>query len=187
MSLWNLLVVVCFAILYFGLALVFSQLKSLRAEIQATMPEGVGDDLGPIEPMEMMADQQQVEAQASAQTENILVESREQTEIILEELAGVEDRILRTVEGIPVHMQEGLEEISKELRYLDRGQGAQNDSGNNSVQRNVGAKPDAYREAKLLLSNGVDEERVIDETGLTVEEVSLLKRLSGAQAGREVG
>ncbi|MBF0590000.1 MAG: hypothetical protein HQL53_12840 [Magnetococcales bacterium] len=58
------------------------------------------------------------------------------------------------------------------------------DRGGRSADSSSG-KGDAYREARLLLANGVDEERVINETGLTVEEVSLLKRITFQDAPQE--
>ncbi|MEG3640141.1 hypothetical protein [Magnetococcus sp. PR-3] len=183
MSLWNLLVVVCFAILYMGMVLIFSQLKQLRGDLRAVGPALDDEDMALVETEVMMEDP--VPAPVGVDPSVVVAENREQTEIILEELAGVEDRILRTVEGLPDQVQSGMEDLQKELRYLDRGMPTQVEAS--TAAQPASAKPDAYREAKLLLSNGVDEERVIEETGLTVEEVSLLKRLSGAQANREVG
>ncbi|ABK45527.1 hypothetical protein Mmc1_3036 [Magnetococcus marinus MC-1] len=185
MSLWNLLVVVCFAVLYMGMMLIFSQLRQLRGDLRAVEP-GMDDDRISMVESEVMMDDPVPAPVMGMDPAVVMAEGREQTEIILEELAGVEDRILRTVEGLPEQIQSGLDALQKELRYLDRGMPSQHHHEPQSSNHSQGAKPDAYREAKLLLSNGVDEERVIEETGLTVEEVSLLKRLSGAQTSREI-
>ncbi|MBF0455621.1 MAG: hypothetical protein HQL72_12500 [Magnetococcales bacterium] len=157
-SFWNLLVVLCFVILYLGVALVFVQLRRLRDELHHL-------------------------STLNATEEKPADDSRTCAEIILRRLTSFETNMTTTLEAIPAHLKSDLESIQGELRFL-----AQPSSGgmsNNAMERQSssrggggsGKDSDAYREARLLLVNGVDEERVVSETGLAVEEVSLLKRM----------
>ncbi len=90
-----------------------------------------------------------------------------------------------SLDAIPAQLKKDLESIQGELRFLaqppsvnSNNPPAENQSG---IRGGSGHDSDAYREARLLLANGVDEDRVVNETGLTVEEVSLLKRMTNQQ------
>ncbi|OSM02071.1 hypothetical protein [Magnetofaba australis] len=180
MTLWNLLVIICFAVLYLGLALVFMQIKGLREELL----------------------RREDAAEAVVTQDEPMFGERgagdgADTGVILGEMAAMESRLTEAVASVPDALGQDLEAIHQELRYLERSQGSPQHApqhgsmgghmgGGMSGVVSGGAKPDAYREAKLLLANGVDEERVISETGLTVEEVSLLKRLSNQESSRDM-
>lgn len=162
-SLWNLLVVLCFVILYLTVALVFVQVRRLRDDIL---------HLAALNAAAPVADEKD--------------DSRTCAELILRRLTSFELNMTTTLEAIPSQLKSDLDSIYGELRFLAQS----NNSGNISSKQsdgqgsmrgggssNHGQESDAYREARLLLANGVDEERVVNETGLTVEEVSLLKRM----------
>ena len=159
-SFWNLLVVLCFVILYLGVALVFVQLRRLRDEMHHL-------------------------SAANAAAEKPEDESRSCAEVILRRLTSFEINMTSNLEAIPSQMKSDLESIQGELRFLSNSNSSMSHSSppaeNKSGMRGGGngsQESDAYREARLLLANGVDEERVVSETGLTVEEVSLLKRMT---------
>jgi hypothetical protein len=159
-SYWNLLVILCFVVLYLGVALVFSQLRRLR------------DDMHHLAAVNAVPKEQDEESRSCA-------------EIILRRLTSFEINMTTSLEAIPSQLKSDLESIQGELRFLAQpssiglnsspveAQGSLRSSGGGG-----GQESDAYREARLLLNNGVDEERVVSETGLTVEEVSLLKRMT---------
>ncbi len=157
-SYWNLLVVLCFVILYLGVALVFVQLRRFRDEMH------------------------QLAAQNAAAANKTEDESPSCAEVILRRLTSFELNMTTTLETIPVKLKADLDSIQGELRFLAQPQAAgvsAPPSDNHGGIRGAGNHDsDAYREARLLLANGVDEERVVNETGLTVEEVSLLKRMT---------
>ncbi|MBF0418996.1 MAG: hypothetical protein HQL78_02395 [Magnetococcales bacterium] len=163
MNYWNILIILCFFILYMGLALVFGQLRGLRDDL-ARLTREVAASRDPVE-----------EDEGEGAVDRGIVELQRR----LQQL-GVE--LLNAMDRLPKTMHDELDAIQGEIRLLGRsmtpmnmnlgmgaGRGAEVDEGN---------KTNAYREARLLLANNVDEERVIVETGLTVEEVSLLKRMA---------
>lgn len=150
MTYWNLLVVLCFVVLYLGIALVFLQLRRLRDEMKNR-----NDRSNPIDTEAAFRD---FSNQMTRQMAN------------LEAILGKQTRTLG------LELKEEIESIQGEMRFLGRSNPVSSHSGAENSEGN--SKEDAYREARLLLSNGVDEERVITETGLTVEEVSLLKRIT---------
>ncbi|MEO5377967.1 MAG: hypothetical protein H7832_09340 [Magnetococcus sp. DMHC-6] len=159
MTAWNLIIVLCFSVLYMGIALVYVQLRRLRDEMR----------LRTLEPKK-----EEVEVEEFG--------SRQCAETILRRLTSTEERLNNTLQAIEAHLQPELEAIRVDLGSLSRH--TQQSVNIHHVEAPIqasstqGNKVDAYREARLLLSNGVDEDRVVDETGLTVEEVSLLKRMS---------
>ncbi|MBF0380526.1 MAG: hypothetical protein HQL69_05875 [Magnetococcales bacterium] len=165
-SYWNLLVVLCFVILYLGVALVFVQLRRFRDEMH-----------------------QLAALNAAANKEND--ESRNCAEVILRRLTSFELNMTTTLEAIPIQLKADLETIQGELRFLAQPQTspavAQPPAESQSSMRGGGTNTDSdsYREARLLLANGVDEERVVNETGLTVEEVSLLKRMTNTSVSED--
>ncbi|MBF0368374.1 MAG: hypothetical protein HQL52_02855 [Magnetococcales bacterium] len=156
MTFWNVLVILCFVVLYLGIALVFVQVRRLR------------DDL------KLMATTQNADEDHE--------ELREYVETVTASLEMMERKIGMAVESIPAQIRPDLEALQGEMRFLSRptesGIANRSETGSSSESAN---KNDAYREARLLLANGVDEERVIKETGLTVEEVSLLKSFSSRE------
>ncbi|MBF0624851.1 MAG: hypothetical protein HQL82_08590 [Magnetococcales bacterium] len=165
MDIWNLIIVLCFFLLYLGLAMVFSQIRHLREELRMTARSAAHQPVMPAMPTEQPEEGEMV------------------VEAILRELEMVEGRLGQQLVEVPQRLESILEDLRREMQFIQRS--VQHSvpimSGGHSEGRSGGGssgKGDAYREAKLLLSNGVDEERVIEETGLTVEEVSLLKRLS---------
>ncbi|MBF0424249.1 MAG: hypothetical protein HQL66_00290 [Magnetococcales bacterium] len=162
MTLWNLIVVVCLMLLYMGIGVVFFQVRRLRDEIRASAERN-----------EPVAVEHEPEWDAQKIADGVV-------EPILQELGAMEEKIMRDMAELPKRFGEELEEIRREVQFLQRpNQVVMN--APTAESRSGGSKRDAYREAKLLLTNGVDEERVIEETGLTVEEVSLLKRLSSPE------
>ncbi|MBF0126977.1 MAG: hypothetical protein HQM02_07175 [Magnetococcales bacterium] len=153
MTIWNLLVVLCFVALYLAVSLVFLQVQKLREELKVARSE---PDVEPMDPSEYVA-------------------------VVRREIAGLEERFDSSLQAIPEQLRKELQSIQADMRFLVRpGSGGTL----SKVSENTGGQPgmsDAYREARLLLANGVDEERVVSETGLAVEEVSLLKRISRNQ------
>ncbi|NGZ06154.1 MAG: hypothetical protein G8237_07345 [Magnetococcales bacterium] len=163
MNIWNLLVVVCFIALYLAVSLVFLQVQKLREELKASRAE---PDVEP-------------------------VDTTEQVNAIRREIANLEERLETAIRAIPeqIHkdLQKDLQGIQADLRFITRPtpMGMTMAVGHaTKMSENSGgpaSMADAYREARLLLANGVDEDRVVAETGLAVEEVSLLKRLQRSQ------
>ncbi|MBF0445153.1 MAG: hypothetical protein HQL68_06155 [Magnetococcales bacterium] len=156
-SYWNLLVVLCFVILYLGVALVFVQLRRFRDEMHQLVAQN----------------------SAAYKPED---ESPKFAEVILRRLTSFELNMTTTLEAIPLQLKTDLESIQGELRFLAQPRSSNSSTSSNDNQSSLrggnSQDSDAYREARLLLANGVDEERVVNETGLTVEEVSLLKRMT---------
>ncbi|MBF0178812.1 MAG: hypothetical protein HQM03_02170 [Magnetococcales bacterium] len=151
MNIWNLMVVVCFGTLYLALTLVFLQIQKLREELKLSRAEPEVESLDPTEYMSM----------------------------IRREIAAFEERFESAISAIPEQLRKDLQGIQADLRFLSRPMAGGTMGKMSDVMVGGGGSnmSDAYREARLLLANGVDEERVINETGLAVEEVSLLKRL----------
>ncbi|MBF0134920.1 MAG: hypothetical protein H7833_07090 [Magnetococcus sp. DMHC-1] len=168
MTLWNLIVVLCLMLLYMGIGFIFLQIRRLREEIKSSAERSspVVTDAEPALDPQKVADG--------------IVEP------ILQELGAMEDKLLQEMTGLSKQFGGELDEIRREMQFMQRSSPSSNNTSSTEV-RNGAGKRDAYREAKLLLTNGVDEERVIEETGLTVEEVSLLKRLSNPdRAGQQI-
>ncbi|MBF0175611.1 MAG: hypothetical protein HQL63_02000 [Magnetococcales bacterium] len=159
MTLWNFLVILCLMLLYMGIGIIFLQIRRLREDVKAAA-ERAAPVLRESEPE---LDPQKV-------ADGIV-------EPILQELGAMEDKLVHEMSGLPKRFSEELEGIRREVQFMQQRSNPMPTNTGNEVRDGPG-KRDAYREAKLLLTNGVDEERVIEETGLTVEEVSLLKRLS---------
>ncbi len=155
MNYWNLLVVLCFVVLYLGIALVFIQLRRLRDDLE-------GLELG-------------MRESGSGNTGG----SRECAERIQQSMLSMEENLHNRSRIMFEDLREELDAIRSDLRFMGQSGGGGGIRGN-VIAESTGnsSKSDAYREARLLLANGVDEERVITETGLTVEEVSLLKRIA---------
>ena len=158
MTFWNLIVVLCFLVLYLGVVLVFAQLRRLREEIHQRNGQ-------------QQQGERDFEVLASTLTENMQ-----------RELASWGDHLVTRMEKISQQIQGDLDAVRADMRFRDR---SSSGGMSKTIQESdlTVEKEDAYREARLLLSNGVDEERVINETGLTVEEVSLLKRIAHQQQG----
>ncbi|MBF0340136.1 MAG: hypothetical protein HQL95_04130 [Magnetococcales bacterium] len=160
MNIWNLLVVLCFIALYLAVSLVFLQVQKLRDEVKNNNQRPAEPDMEPFDPAELAT-------------------------LVRREIASLEERLDTAIRAIPEQLQKDLQGIHADLRYMTRpGPGSMGNGmsmGHHASKMTDTGVPssmsDAYREARLLLSNGVDEERVVNETGLAVEEVSLLKRL----------
>lgn len=152
MNYWNLLIVVCFAVLYMGLVLVFSQLRRIRKEIR--------------EQNELI----------QAQQADPNSDQRAYAEMIRRQLAIIEVQMGIQTRMVGERLQGELQAIQREMRYLNRPAegGVSRPSLHPTDNR---SRENTYREAQLLLSNGVNEDRVIAETGLSEEEVRLLKRI----------
>ncbi len=172
MTFWNILVVICFAILYLGITLVFLQVRRL------------GDTMRYLEEKS----KRQVDEEAGGNAQEYL-------EALIRGLRVVEHKVDESLTMVPDQVLPQLEEIKQTLSELELSGSGSNQSAPvfsqqmsmpHSMERSSNSndggggngKGDAYREARLLLANGVDEERVISETGMTVEEVSLLKRIT---------
>ncbi|MEO5328510.1 MAG: hypothetical protein H7829_09710 [Magnetococcus sp. THC-1_WYH] len=168
MTVWNLLVVLCFFVIYLGIAVIFRQLRGIRDEMVrltrevASRGQDTDDDHG------------------NDRNDRAIFELRSR----LQQL-GTE--MLDAMEALPKVMRNDLDGIAGEIRMLQRSIGPMGMNMGMGMGMGMGGvrdakdeesfKANAYREARLLLANGVDEDRVIAETGLTVEEVSLLKRM----------
>ncbi|MBF0160835.1 MAG: hypothetical protein HQL88_00975 [Magnetococcales bacterium] len=152
MNYWNLLIVVCFAVLYMGLVVVFAQLRRMRHEMK--------------EHHEQLLTQQ-----TDPNTDH-----RAYAEMIRRQLAIIEVQLGIQTRMVGERLQGELQAIQREMRFLNR---PTHDGGGRAPLHPTESRSreHTYREAQLLLSNGVNEERVIAETGLTEEEVRLLKRL----------
>ncbi|MEO5345073.1 MAG: hypothetical protein H7834_01690 [Magnetococcus sp. YQC-9] len=165
MNIWNLLVVVCFLVLYVAVFMVFQQVQKLREETRSVTPSE--PDVEPFDPAECI-------------------------NAMHREIASLEARLGEAIRVIPDQLKKDLQGIQADLHFMTRP-----NPGNMGMNSGLGmgmghavkmaesgapaSMSDAYREARLLLSNGVDEDRVVSETGLAVEEVSLLKRLHRSQ------
>ncbi|MBF0187824.1 MAG: hypothetical protein HQL50_07850 [Magnetococcales bacterium] len=167
MTVWNMVMILCLAILYLGTTLVYLQIRKLRDELRSIQQATHSNDPA----------LDRASAEESA---------RGCAEAVIREVSSLEKRLTRTMEDVAGKILPELQDIQRELRYLERGG---NSSGSGGMMGSSASalggeessnrgKSDSYHEARLLLANGVDEEQVIEQTGLTVEEVSLLKRLS---------
>lgn len=211
-SLWNLLVVVCFALLYWAVAMVFLQLRRLRDELKvqhtpSRFPDMDEDEeeAAPPTPAPSPMDPRLLHALVQDGVQKAMQQAMEDfpvpggsappaegvsrealREVVRREMSALEKKMDELNATVGADLQREMDALKRELRYLERAVHALN-APPAEVNRSLGEPPaspkdEAYREARLLLANGVDEERVIEETGLSVEEVSLLKRLS--QDGR---
>ncbi|HAT51435.1 MAG: hypothetical protein HQL07_04300 [Nitrospirae bacterium] len=174
MTVWNLLVILCFFVIYLGIAVIFRQLRGIREEMVrltrevASRGQDTDDDDG------------------NDRNDRAIFELRSR----LQQL-GTE--MLEAMEALPKVMRNDLDGIVGEIRMLQRSIGPMGMNmgmgvgmgGVRDAKDEESFKANAYHEARLLLANGVDEDRVIAETGLTVEEVSLLKRM-GSKVTEEV-
>ncbi|WP_130471701.1 hypothetical protein [Candidatus Magnetaquicoccus inordinatus] len=152
MSYWNLLVVVCFGVLYMGLVVIFSQLRRMRNEMK-----------------EFQNTLQTMQADPNA-------DHRAYAEMIRRQLAIIEVQLGIQTRMVGERLQGELQAIQREMRFMSRP--GHDTPGHNPLHAAESrSRENTYREAQLLLSNGVNEERVISETGLTEEEVRLLKRI----------
>ncbi|MBF0286131.1 MAG: DUF2802 domain-containing protein, partial [Magnetococcales bacterium] len=107
--------------------------------------------------------------------------------VVRREVDGLRKHMEVMVEAVPGSIQPELEALRRELRYLERAlaQPVAPPPALPPMQRGREMLPsspppdsdDPYEKARQLLARGEDEERVIEETGLSVEEVSLLMRL----------
>ncbi|MBF0183932.1 MAG: hypothetical protein HQM06_06050 [Magnetococcales bacterium] len=152
MSYWNLLVVVCFGVLYLGLVVVFSQLRRMRNDMK-----------------EVHSTLQAMQADPNA-------DHRAYAEMIRRQLAIIEVQLGIQTRMVGERLQGELQAIQREMRFMSRP--GHDSPGHGPLHAGeMRSRENTYREAQLLLSNGVNEERVISETGLTEEEVRLLKRI----------
>lgn len=167
---WGLLLVVlCFAVLYLGVVMVFMQIRGLRDELKIqNSPSHFPDPT--------LGDRDNDRDE----------ELDERLSALQRDLMRFQENISQELETIPGQLQSDLEAIHRQLRYLDRSlsmligvQGAPA-SPSEMASRD---REDAHSEAKRLLQNGVPEERVIDQTGLSVEEVSLIRRMQQLERG----
>ncbi|MBF0623096.1 MAG: hypothetical protein HQL54_14355 [Magnetococcales bacterium] len=195
MTIWNVLLVLCFFVLYLGVSLVYFQVRKLRDEMRSQ-----GRSLAQAF-QQLHEHQQQMSTMIhlAERSAGSGVDSKQITESVLEgvvgEISALEEKCHGALEGVSGKVMPELQEIRREIRYMEQAPFMGNRSGGHghissgkghgvidsdplSMSDGGVAKNDAYESARLLLSNGVDEEQVIDQTGLTVEEVSLLKRLS---------
>ncbi|HIJ85869.1 MAG TPA: hypothetical protein HPQ00_16930, partial [Magnetococcales bacterium] len=139
MGYWNLLVVLCFFVLYLGIAVVFRQLRGLRDDMSRLGKEMAAREIPEVDDRAIKA-----------------------LHVRLQQL-GTE--LLDTMEKIPKTMQHDLEAIQGEIRMINRsmvpmmgmGMGSSARGGDNEES----FKANAYREARLLLANNVDEDRDI--------------------------
>lgn len=166
MTYWNILIILCFFILYMGLALVFGQLRGLRDELARLTRE-------------VAASKDPVEEEEEEKVDRGMMELQRRLQQLGIELLDAMDKLPKTV-------HDELDAIQGEIRLLSRSLSPMNMNvgmgGGRGAEVDDGNKTNAYREARLLLANNVDEDRVIVETGLTVEEVSLLKRMANKSA-----
>ncbi len=152
MNYWNLLIVVCFAVLYMGLVVVFTQLRRMRNEMKT-----YHDNL-------------------HAQQADPNSDHRAYAEMVRRQLAIIEVQLGIQTRMVGERLQGELQAIQREMRFLNR---PVHDGGGRASLHptETRSRESTYREAQLLLSNGVNEDRVISETGLSEEEVRLLKRI----------
>lgn len=185
MTFWNLLVVLCFAVLYAGLVLVFLQLRRLRDEIRIhhtdnTFPEPSFGGLPP-HPALREGEQDRLESvqQGLEELGQGLLEVGQGLVEVRNQLHALRSGML---ESLAAQLQPEFDAIQRQLNYLAH-QPAAGGAGLGSASAGAQDRDAAYQNARMLLANGVDEDRVVDETGLAMEEVSLLKRLMMQQQG----
>lgn len=163
MDYWNLLVVLCFAVLYLGLSVLFVRLRRMQHDMKDYHAQ-LHEQLRGQQP------DASVVAQACADLvgrQLALVEQRIELQIRVagsaslgQQLSAMEERMGHQIQVMGDRLLGDLHMIQGDMRLFSR-------------------QDDAYREARLLLSHGIDEERVAAETGRTMEEIRLLKRVSG--------
>jgi hypothetical protein len=177
MDLWNLLVILCFFVLYLGISLVFSQVRRLRDELKLQYTETKFPD--PRESALSFA-QAADKAEMDRLADQLLTGQRKIRQDLSAQLSDDLKPILSKLEYIEHRQNQIWDRIETTTAIGHVPSGGMLTKGETGTER---TKEEAYREAKLLLANGVSEERVIVETGLTVEEVSLLKRLQQKPIG----
>ncbi|MBF0124736.1 MAG: hypothetical protein HQL60_05305 [Magnetococcales bacterium] len=180
MTIWNFLVIVCFIVLYMGVALVFLQVRRLQDEWRVERDRALEQQQ---QPATVCCDARQLVEPLLQEVESIgercssaVGEASKQGSAavlgrIIERINALEERLLVDIENIPDRIKPEFDELRSGIRLFARQEGSDH-----------GAPPvlgfdDAYREARLLLGHGVDEEHVSSSTGLTVEEVGLIKSM----------
>ncbi|MBF0610533.1 MAG: hypothetical protein G8345_08385 [Magnetococcales bacterium] len=187
MNLWNLLIVLCFVVLYVGLGLVFDQMRRLRDELRVHFAEKKFPDPlseGDEDPLDEREDKEDPRLDSPSFPEETL-------HVLRQELANAQSRILTAINAVPARLapeleglhrqlQADVEAIYRQMQFMERNLSRVGRSSPTSEPSSPLDSPaeDRYTEARLLLANGMDEDRVIEKTGLTVEEVSLLKKLA---------
>lgn len=161
MTFWNLLVVLCFTVLYLGVALVFIQVRRLRDDVSMTR---LKPDAVPSVDRDVNVDVDDADGGLDLSAQ-----------VLLERINTLEAALSAAIKKSSERLSSDLESVRGDMRYMSSHAPPMPSGMNAQVGQ---SKNDAYREARLLLANGVDEERVLEETGLTVEEVSLLKRIA---------
>lgn len=159
MNYWNLLVVLCFAVLYLGISIVFTRLRRVQNEMRA-------DHSQTREWQSESASEERVkrmEQKMAAMEERMALKIHAMgSDWAGEKLAIMEERLDRRIHTLG-------EVLQGDMQIL-----------HGAVRSNNGQE-DIYREARLLLSYGIDEERVATETGRSMEEIRLLKRVTGSK------
>lgn len=179
MTMWNLFVILCFGLLYLGLVFVHLQLRRLRDDIRLSVsPENFPkpDEAPPPPPLDvdaLRADLQEDLREELSGLQNRLVSRVSSVE---SRLHGDMDLMQQQLEGIDARLEQGA--VSKPPAGGGVGGGYASAGVSPSAVPEQPQDRDNYREAKLLLANGVEEEQVMQETGLSMEEVSLLNRLT---------
>ena len=158
MNYWNLLVVLCFAVLYLGVSIVFTRLRRVQNEMREDHIQTRAWQGERAEERARLAEQK-----LAALEERIAMKIQEMgSDWAGEKLAAVEERLDRRIQTMGEVLQGDLQ-----ILY-------------GAVRSNNGQE-DIYREARLLLSYDIDEERVAKETGRSMEEIRLLKRVTGSK------
>ncbi|MBF0159789.1 MAG: hypothetical protein HQL58_09710 [Magnetococcales bacterium] len=183
MTIWNFLVILCFIILYMAIALVFLQIRRLQDEWR--LERDKNRDLSQTDAFRCEAEQligpllQKMESMNESQqrlTNELMNESVQKGVAFVVERAvaridTLEQRLLVDINQVPERMKSEFEELRSGIRLL-----ARHDNSDHNVAPIIDTS-DSYREARLLLSHGVDEEHVSSGTGLTMEEVGLIKSM----------
>lgn len=112
---------------------------------------------------------------------------RKENQVLRKEIRLLGERVLSELEADEQRRSTELDILHQRLQgldlRLDKILGADVSRFTHGASAHTGGDGDPHQKAKLLLSNGVPEERVIDETGLSVEDVSLLRSLMERHAG----
>ena len=183
MTYWNLLVVVCFGILYLGFLLTHSQIRRTRDDV-ATLD-------GKLNKIHALISTLRDEVSINASTDNFpQVDHKADRDAELaafrSDLAELQNRLIARMSSVETRLHSDIDIIQRQMEAIDSrmDMGASRPAvrsaggASTSTAAPVNKERDGYREARLLLANGVDEDQVVAETGLSVEEVSLLRRLS---------
>ena len=192
MTVWNLIIILCLAILYLAVVVVFLQIRRLREEIYANVfaTPISRETVPPLFESHDRTDEILSEIRDLGELKNLrdLYQLNELKE--LKSLSSLEGRILAACATIPEQMRPEFEKILEEIQSLSMGSGPAVGTAQlpiTATQKKRTGDGDAYDAARLLLSHGVDEEQVMAETGLSSEEVNLLKlRLSLLQVPKDL-